>query len=178
MIAVLIVLVAAVVLVVGFAVIFWALATRRGAEAPTTQWLDEFSLESYAPMERLLGQADITFLASQPGYRPEIGKRLMRERRRIFKSYLTNLAQDFNQLIALGKLMLVYSHEDRPEFARNLLRQQARFYCTFCALRLQLALHPLGWGSVDARGLVESVEAIRFQIEQLALHHAASAQLA
>ncbi|HTR36049.1 MAG TPA: hypothetical protein VMH80_09120 [Bryobacteraceae bacterium] len=169
-----IVLVAAVVLAVGFAVIFLALASRRGAEAPTTQWLDEFSVESYAPMERLLSQADIAFLASQAGYRPEIGRRLMRERRRIFKSYLTNLAQDFNQLIALGKLMLVYSHEDRPEFARNLLHQQVRFYCTLCALRLQLALHPVGLGRVDVRSLVASVEAMHIQIEQLALHRASS----
>ncbi|HUA18216.1 MAG TPA: hypothetical protein VMB25_05690 [Bryobacteraceae bacterium] len=160
-----------------FAGIFWALAFRRSSPTPGAEWLEEFSLDSYAPMERLLDPGDVAFLAAQPGYRPEIGKRLMRERRKIFKDYLKHLSQDFHQLIALGKVMLVYSSEDRPELARNLLRQQVRFQGTLCAVRLQLALHPLGWSLVDVRALVESVDAMRYQVQELALRRAALTHL-
>ena len=36
-------------------------------------------------MERLLDQSDVRFLASQAGYREEIAKRLMAERRKIYR---------------------------------------------------------------------------------------------
>ena len=51
----------------------------------------EFSLERYQPMGRLLGDEDLLFLKSQPGYRSELGSRWERERRRIFRLYLTEL---------------------------------------------------------------------------------------
>ncbi len=110
------------------------------------EWLDGFSLESYAPMDRLLGKDDAAFLASQPGYRPEIARRLMAERRKIFAAYLGHLERDFNLLVGIGKLMVVYSTVDRQEFALRLWRQQVRFYAGVCSLRLQLALYPLSWG--------------------------------
>src|SRR5271154_7503100 len=128
-----------------FAGLFWRLASRFDAQQCTPEWLDRFSLESYAPMERLLEKSDLAFLASQPGYRPEIGKRLMRERRKIFRAYLRLLVRDFNQLIGIGKLMVVYSNRDQQEFALSLRRQQAVFYTRVALLQLQLALDPMGW---------------------------------
>ena len=148
-----------------FAGLFWRLASRFDARQCTAEWLDSFSLESYAPMERVLGNEDIAFLASQPGYRPEIARRLMAERRRIFAAYLWALVRDFNQLVRIGKLMIVYSTEDRQEFARRLWRQQVRFYAGVCSLRLQLALYPLGWTTTDARRLVEALAAMRNQVQ-------------
>jgi hypothetical protein len=147
-----------------FAGLFWKLASRFDAMQCTVEWLDSFSLESYAPMERLLGKDDIRFLATQPGYRPEIARRLMAERRRIFVAYLGHLAKDFNQLVRIGKLMIVYSTQDRQEFARRLWRQQIRFYAGVYLVRLELALYPLGWRGVDARGLVAAVTAMRDQV--------------
>jgi len=169
----LIVLVGVAFLGASFAGVFWLLVWRPRPEAPSAAWLDEFSIQSYAPMERLLDTADIAFLASQPGYRPEIGKRLTRERREIFKSYLQHLAQDFQHLIAIGKLMLVYAAEDRPELARALLRQQATFQWRVGLVRLQLAIYPLGLSRPEVRALVQSVEAIRLQIQQQAIQRAA-----
>ena len=90
-----------------FAGLFWRLASRFDAQQCTAEWLDSFSVKSYAPMERLLEKSDWAFLASQPGYRPEIGKRLMSQRRKIFRAYLRLLVRDFNQLIGIGKLMVV-----------------------------------------------------------------------
>jgi hypothetical protein len=156
-------------LLVCFAVLFWRLASRFDAESCTPEWLDRFSLKSYAPMERLLDRNDLAFLASQPGYRPEIGKRLMAERRKVFRSYLRLLVRDFNQLIGIGKLMVVYSNQDQQEFARSLGRQQVKFYARVCALHLQLALYPVGWRAVDASGLLTALGAMRSRVQQLAL---------
>jgi hypothetical protein len=151
-----------------FAGLFWRLASRFDARQCTAEWLDGFSLESYAPMERLLEKSDIEFLASQPGYRPEIATRLMRERRKIFAAYLGHMIRDFNQLVRIGKLMIVYSTQDRQEFARLLWRQQVRFYAGVCSVWVQLALYPLGWTVVDARRLVAALSTMRSQVELLA----------
>jgi hypothetical protein len=154
-----------------FAGLFWTLASRFDARQCTPEWLDEFSLESYAPMERLLGEDDAAFLASQPGYKPQIARRLMAERRRIFVAYLGHLERDFNLLVGIGKLMVVYSTQDRQEFALRLWRQQVRFYAGVCSLRLQLALYPLSWSAgrngEDVRRLVAAVTAMRDRVVML-----------
>ncbi len=154
-------------LAVGFAGLYWKLASRYDPRQCTTEWLDAFSLESYAPMERLLGNADRGFLASQPGYRPEIAQRLMAERRRIFAAYLGHLVRDFNQLVGIGKLMIVYSTQDQREFARRLWRQQMRFYAGVCSVWIQLALNPLGWSGADAHRLLAAVMAMCNQVVML-----------
>jgi hypothetical protein len=148
--------------------LLWRLASRFDARHCTAEWLDSFSLESYAPMERLLDSTDLEFLASQPGYRPEIAKRLMAERRQIFAVFLGHLVRDFNQLVRIGKLMIVYSTEDRQEFASHLWRAQVRFYAGVCSVRLQLALYPLGWHVADAHRLVAALAAMRNQVQALA----------
>ncbi len=144
--------------------LFWRLASSFDARRCTPEWLDGFSLESYAPMERLLGKDDVEFLASQPGYRPEIARRLMRERRKIFAAYLGHLVRDFNQLVEVGKLMIVYSTQDQQEFARRLWRQQLAFYTVVCSVRLRLALYPLGWSGADPQRLVTALTAMRDQV--------------
>lgn len=151
-----------------FAALFFRLASRVNRQQVTAEWLDSFSLESYAPMERLLEKKDTEFLAEQTGYRPEIAKRLMAERRKIFASYLGHLVRDFNQLMEIGKLMVVFSPQDRQEFARRLFRQQVHFYAGVCFVRLQLALYPLGWIVVDASRLVGALAAMRNQVQLLA----------
>ena len=92
----------------------------------------------------------------------------MEERRRIFQAYLLLLIRDFNQLIAVGKMMLVYSKEDRPDLARTLWRQQLSFYFAVSAIRCKLAFCPFGWPAVDIRPLVEALAAMRDQVHLLA----------
>jgi hypothetical protein len=162
------------VLAACFAALLWRLATRFDVRYCTAEWLDGFSLESYAPMERLLGKDDAAFLASQPGYHPKILRRLMAERRRIFIAYLEHLVRDFNQLIRVGKLMIVYSTQDRQDFARLLWRQQVRFYVGVYLVRVQVAIYPLGWsgslgwsGQAEAHRLVAALAALRNQVVEL-----------
>ena len=149
-------------------VLYWKLATRFDAQQCTAAWLEQFSLAIYAPMERLLDNGDLVFLASQPGYHPKIGKRMMKERRRIFRSYLRLLERDFGQLIAIGKLMVVFSHRDQQEFARNLWQQQVQFYLQYCAVQVQLTLHPLGWPAVDVRNLLGALDSMRARVGSIA----------
>ena len=152
-----------------FAILFWRLASRFSSKECTAEWLNGFSIESYAPMERLLDQRDVGFLASQPGCRPEVAKKLMAERRRIFVAYLGALIRDFNQLVGIGKLMIVYAAEDRREFARGLWRHQMRFYWRVSLVRLQLALLPFGGRVAQAQPLVAALAAMRDQVQLLAL---------
>ena len=154
----------ALLLVAAFGAVLFRLASRFDAAAVSSEWLDDFSLDNYAPMERLLDASDFRFLSAQPGYRPDMAKRLLAERRNIFSEYLELLVRDFNQLHFLAKLMLVHSAEDRPELARELLRQQIQFYAAVCFVRCKVALYPLGWTPVDVPKLLRALERMRGEI--------------
>lgn len=124
----------------------------------------EFSLARYRPMERLLAEEDFLFLAAQPGYRPEIGAKLRRERRRIFRLYLRELTRDFHRLHADARAMVADSTAEHSELVGVLLRQQLTFRLGLAAIELRLALGGLGLGKVDVRGLVEAIEAMRLDL--------------
>ncbi len=162
----------AVALLLAFALLLIRLASRVGAGSSNPEWLDDFSIERFAPMERLLDPTDFEFLKAQPGYRPSLGARLLKERRRAFAGYLGMLTRDFNRLLGVAKLMLVFSTEDRPELARALWRQQIRFYFAVSAVRCRLALYPLGWTGVDAGNLVKSLAGLHEQIQRWAVQRA------
>lgn len=160
--------IAVVFLVAAFAFVFSRLASRFDAAADAAAWLDGFSLESYAPMRRLLDQRDFEFLTKHPGYHPAIAKRLRAERRRAFIDYLGLMIGDFNQLLRIGRFMLVSSNVDRPEFARALSRHQIKFYFAVCAIRCKLALAPLGL-RVERLELLDSLENMLQQVQKLAV---------
>ncbi len=149
--------------------LFRRLASRLDAEACTAEWLDTFSTANYAPMRRLFDEKDFEFLASQPGYRPEIARQLRADRREVLACYLQLLTRDFNQLHTIAKLMLVYSHEDRPDFGNALLWQQITFYYAVTAMRCRVALMPLGWTAPDVRKLIQPIESMHMQLQGMAL---------
>jgi hypothetical protein len=119
-------------------------------------------------MARLLDPGDFQFVASHPGYYPALAKRLLAERREVFVGYLGLMIRDFNQLLKIGRLMLINSSEDRPEFARALWRQQVSFYLAVCTIRCRLALTPLGI-RVEGLRLVESLASMFRQVQELAV---------
>jgi len=160
---------AVLLLTLTLAMLFYRMSARFDAQACNPEWLESFSLERYAPMERLLDRSDFQFLESQPGYRAEIGRRLLSERRKIFAGYLSQLIRDFNQLLGIAKLMLVYGPEDRPEFANALWRQQIAFYFAICMLRCRIAFYPFGWKGVDVSALVGSLASLRDEVQGIAL---------
>ena len=163
-------------LIAAFVLLFWRLASRSDNQAVTVEWFESFSLDSYAPMERLLDQGDFEFLSQQPGYRPEIGARLLKERKKLFLGYLRLLIGDFNHLLRIARLMIVYSSEDRAEFAKLLWRQQVTFYFAVCAVRLRVALYPAGWTSLDVSRLMQALDDMRGQVAQLGFQPMALAE--
>jgi hypothetical protein len=165
----------AALLLIAFAVLFLRLASRLDAKSLSPLWLEEFSVEDYAPMERLLDRSDFAFLAAQPGYRAKIGQRFRAERRQAFCEYLGLLIRDFNRLHFLAKVILVHAPEDQPEFAHALWRQQMRFYFSVCVVRCKVAVYPWGWTPVDVPQLVHALERLRNEIRAGAESMAASA---
>lgn len=154
-----------------FWILLGKLAGRSGANPPDPAWLSRFSLDTYAPMERLLDRTDFEFLESQPGSSPKVVKRLLRQRRKIFKQYLVLLVRDFGNLVAIGKLLMVSSAEDKAEFGRALFRLQLVFYPAVLFVYCKLAIYPWGWTALDVPRLVHSIERAGDQVRVLAMRH-------
>lgn len=152
---------------VAFILLFRKLASRPGQAEPNLDWWKNFSLEKYRPMERLFLEEDFAFLSSQPGFTPQLARRLRSERRKIFRRYLRSLSRDFNRLYATIKLLLLHSAQDRPDLALLLFKQRLLFHYALAAVHCRLVLQTLGLGTVDARGLVSALGAMRDQLQAL-----------
>jgi len=74
-------------------------------------------------------------------------------------------------LIAIAKMMLIYSNEDRQEFAKALWWQQVSFHWNVLSLRCRLVLWP-SVGAVDGSALLGALRNLRQQIDQLSLQQA------
>jgi hypothetical protein len=135
----------------------------RGASSPAEADSD-FSTARYRPMMRLLENKDLEFLAAQPGYRPEIGAKLLRERRTIFRMYLRELAADFHRLHAHARKIAADSQIQHADLVGLLIRQQLTFWRAMAAIELRMLAGWTGAGAIDVRGLVESIEAMRVDL--------------
>ncbi len=156
-----------VLFVAAFALLFNRLFTRVDENESAAEWLDEFSIETYRPMERLFNEADYAFLAEQPGYHPGIAAKLRSERKKIFRAYLWELAGDFHRLVHVANLMMVYSGEDRSDLANRIFRLRLRFYWTVVCAEASLALVPLA-RPIQASQLIAALVAMQHNVHQLA----------
>jgi hypothetical protein len=130
--------------------------TKTGGREPRHS---SFDMARYTPMLRLLSDEDLHYLASRPGYRPEIGRKLKRERRRIFRMYLKELACDFCAIHAQAREMVAHAREEHAALVGSLMWQQITFWRAMTAIELRLLVPMLG--NVDVRGLLDLVEASR-----------------
>ncbi len=142
------------------------LVRPAGAQQASLEWLDEFTVEKYAPMERLLRESDYAFLAAQRGFQPAISRRLATERRRIFRDYLRHLRTDFHRLVTLANVMIVHSQQDQTELAAQVWQQRVTFYRGVLAIEMQLALAPVG---IRVQGVEELLGSLRGMYSQV--HH-------
>jgi len=147
------------------------LLRRRNATLDSEE-SDDFSLDRYQPMGRLMAEEDLAFLKSQPGYRAEMGARWKRERRRIFRVYLAELKADFRRLHAHARKLLAESGADSAALVEVLMKQQFTFLMATTALEFRLALQWIGIGRVDVTPLIELVEAMRVDLMQRTAPHA------
>jgi len=151
-----------------FVVLFRRLFTRVDENESAADWLNEFSLESYRPMERLFNESDYRFLAEQPGYNPGIAKKLRIERQRIFRGYLRQLIGDFHRLVHVANLMMVYSGDDRSDMARSISRLRLRFYWTVICTQTRLSLPGTLGRRPDAGSLIATLRTMYQSVIQLA----------
>ena len=152
---------------VAFVLLFRRVHARAEAAQTDLGWSSEFSITKYRPMERLFLEEDYDFLAAQPGFHPKIYGKLQAERRRVFRHYLRCLRKDFNRLSTAAKTLLLMAPHDRPDLARNILRQRVMFSWALWGVEVRLMLQTVGLGTVDVRGLVGSMESMREQLRYL-----------
>ncbi len=157
-----------VLVAIAFALLFRKLASNEDVRHWPADWLEEEPSAKYRPMERLLDETDMQFLASYPGLAPYVGHRFRVERRRIFRAYMRSMRRDFGRIYSATKLLLLYSEVDQPDLAVELLKQRARFAYGMLALECLLACHALGIGRVEVGGLIGSLEAMRLQLRSVA----------
>jgi hypothetical protein len=146
----------------------WTYKRSLGQEGLALQDAAEFSIARYEPMGRLMCDEDLEFLKAQPGYTAEIGKEFSRERRRIFRLYLRDLAGEFRRLHAHARAVVASLSAEHSPLVGLLLRQQARFWYEMAAVELRLSLSWAGKGSLDARGLIEALATMQAEISRVA----------
>ena len=153
---------------IGLAVIllYRTLASRHNGETPMDQSL-VLEPGKYRPMERLLQEEDFLFLSTQPGFSTRLGRRFRTERRRVFRAYLRSLKIDFGRVSKACQMLVIHAAEDRGDLARSIIRQRFLFGLGIFAIEARLLLHAAGVGTVDVRGLVESLETMQCQIQAL-----------
>ena len=151
-------------LVICFIVIVRKALRPAGADVDFGQWLDDFSVERYRPMERLLTPEDDEFLRSQPGHSPALSARLRSERRRLFRRYLRSLRRDFARLHRVARLIVLYSPVDRPDLAEALWRIRVSFLMAVVAVEWRLMLHVVGARGVDVRTLLDTVKGLELRV--------------
>lgn len=142
---------------------------RRGVDpAPAfdLNWIDDFSIAKYRPMERLLKNDDLAFLERQPGYRPEMAKRLRQERHRIFRLYLRSLRKDFDRLYFGAKAAVLHSPEG-VDLCGALARHRAVFLYAMACVQVRLVLYRFGWAGVDVSTLLSTLDEIMTDVRAL-----------
>jgi hypothetical protein len=125
---------------------------------------EEFSMERYEPMARLLAQDDVEFIRGAVGART--AARWARARRRIFRLYLRDLASDFGRLHAEARSLVAESPEQYTHLVGVLMRQQITFLRVMAEIEIRLALSPVGLVRVDPRKLIQAIEAMRLELER------------
>jgi hypothetical protein len=133
----------------------------------TSEWIDELSLDRYRPMLHMLDGDDIAFLRSQPGFTPDMAKKLRTQRTQMFRGYLRSLETDFARVGSAVKLVMLQSGHDRPELAETLVRQQVTFACAMLSVRVGLFLYSRGLGGVEVSKLVRIFDSMRLELRTM-----------
>jgi hypothetical protein len=74
---------------------------------------------------------------------------------------------DFGRVSKACQILVIHAAEDRGDLAKGIIRQRVLFTLGILAVEGRLLLHAVGVGTVDVRGLVESLETMQAQIQVL-----------
>jgi hypothetical protein len=150
----------------------------RGEEPPSSQ---EAPPPSTYDFTSLLSDEDFDFLASLPGYKPEIGKKLRRYHERILRLYLRELAREFHSVHAEAREIVATGGEEHAAAVGSLMREQVVFWRCMARIELSFAVPGFSsgrWNKARAAalgGVVESIVALRAAVEQCAGQRTAEA---
>ncbi|HEV3333745.1 MAG TPA: hypothetical protein VG096_22325 [Bryobacteraceae bacterium] len=143
-------------------------AVRRHTASLDRDWLYQLSVDRYRPMLRLLDEQDFCLLRHQPGFTPDMAKRVRSQRCQIFRQYLGSLHNDFQQVTLALKVVMAQSAQDRPDLARVLVRMQILFTLGLVLIRLRLVLYGWGLAKVDISPLIGMFDFLRERLRMLA----------
>jgi len=147
--------------------VFWRIGCGSVTVPPTTGWIDEFSVERYRPMMRLLDGDELRFARSHPGATAKLIAQFRRERCRIFRGYLHSLKADFTRVLTVLKLLVTHSSVDRPDMAALIIRSQALFALGMVLIHVQLLLYSAGIGTVSVASVLKLFEVTRLELRTL-----------
>ena len=143
-------------------------------EDVSPEWLHNFSVQSYYPMQSLLADEDFRFLSRQPGFDLSLYRKLRRERLHIFRQYLSCVISDFNKLHATARFLLSQSREDRSDLVSCLIKLKLKFSLSIIQAECNYMVCYLGYRSLGARAVVGYLEQMSLQLTAIS----ASANLA
>jgi len=149
----------------GFVAVFARLISRDSADVAIVESDDIFSPNRYRVVERLLGEADLQTVKSLGDRRLE--KQFRKVRVKIFRGFMRQLSDDFNQICRMIKLLMVTSDMDRSELTVVILKQQFQFSLSMMSVEIELILYSFGWSGVDTTVLTDSLDALRIQMQGL-----------
>jgi len=86
---------------------------------------------------------------------------------KIFRGYMLQLSEDFNQICKAIKLLMVTSDVDRSDLSGVILKQQFQFSLRLMRIEVELIFYNLGYSGIDTAGLTESLNALRTQLQGL-----------
>ncbi len=153
---------------IAFAVVFVRLLSRERTDGFPDESDEIYSAARYRAMDRLLNEQDQNFLRSQPGWNRRKEKSFRVARIRIFRGYVHQLSDDFNNICKAIKLLIVTSEVDRPDLAGLLMKQKFLFAFGVISVEFKLALYEFGWSIVDVPDLLRTLEAMRRQLQSFA----------
>ncbi len=139
----------------------------------TPEWLENFSVSAYRPMEGLLAEEDFRFLSGQPGFDLSLYRKLRRERLRIYRQYLARLVSDFNRLHLLTRLLIARTSEDRSELVAKLIWLKVRFSLAVLQAEASYVLCLFGVRSLAVRSLILQIEEMHSQLTAASAFQAA-----
>lgn len=143
------------------------LACPTVALPATLDWIEELSTERYQPMLRLLGEEELRFVRSQPGFTPRMEAQFRRQRCEVFRGYLRSLSSDFNRVSIALKLLMVQASTDRPDLAETLVRTRIAFTLALLAAHFHVVLYSFGLGTVNASQLLHLFNSMRVELRTL-----------
>jgi hypothetical protein len=122
----------------------------------------------YQVMARLVSEEDLEFLRTLPGFRGRAAPAFRRERRRIFRLYLQEIAADFRRLHSAARALASQAPEEHADLVGVLFRQQVLFWRALCLIEIRLMLYAAGVPKIDTAALLGCIEELRSAVARAA----------